>query len=312
MKAWQLTTINQPLELVELPDPVPAAGEIVVDPVVTGLCHSDVAYQDGTLGPLPLPLVLGHEIAGVVSAVGDDVTKFAIGDRVAIRAGAETPGTSMDGGFADKVLTPVEFVTRIPEGVSFEFAAVGTDAGLTSYHAVRVVGEVTAGMKVGIIGLGGLGYFGAQEAAGLGARVYAAEPNEAAQAAAAEFGYERISADITDFVGEDLDVIVDFAGFGTTTAGALAAVKPGGRVVQVGLGRVESLIRTDLLVQKQIHLVGSVAGTIEDLDEVLSMIGEGKLKPLISTIGFDDVPEGLARLARGEVRGRLVAQVNQG
>lgn len=312
MKGWQLTEFNAPLQLVELPDPVPQAGQIVVDPVVTGICHTDIGYHSGTLSrALGLkPIILGHEIAGVVSAVGETVTQFAIGDRVAIRSGSDAPGSAMHGGFATKVLVPVEFVARIPDGVAFEHAAVATDAGLTAYHAVQVVGRVTAGMKVGIIGLGGLGYFGAQIAAAAGAQVYAAETNVQAQALAAEFGYARIVSDVSELVDEALDVVIDFAGFETTTAGAIEAVRPGGRVVQVGVGRPEATIPTLILVMKEVELVGSLAGTVEDLQVVLDLLAEGKLKPLVSTIGFDEVPEGLARLDRGEVRGRLAVRIS--
>lgn len=312
MKGWQLNEFNAPLELVELPDPVPAAGQIVVDPVVTGICHTDIGYHSGTLSRAlgQKPIILGHEIAGVVSAVGPNVTKFAVGDRVAIRSGSDAPGSAMHGGFATKVLTPVEFVAKIPDGVEFGHAAVATDAGLTAYHAVQVVGRVAAGMKVGIIGLGGLGYFGAQIAAAAGAQVFAAERNPDARAAVEEFGYARIVSDITELADEQLDVIVDFAGFETTTAGAIEVIKPGGRVVQVGVGRAETTIPTLILVMKQVELVGSLAGTVEDLEVVLDLLAKGKLKPLVTTIGFNEVPEGLERLDRGEVRGRLAVVIN--
>ncbi|HCE5828584.1 TPA: zinc-binding dehydrogenase [Pseudomonas aeruginosa] len=312
MKGWQLTEFNEPLQLVELPDPTPRVGQIVVNPVVTGICHTDIGYHSGTLARAlgQKPIILGHEIAGVVSAIGEGVTQFAVGDRVAIRSGSDAPGSAMHGGFANKVLTPVEFVARIPEGVPFEHAAVATDAGLTAYHAVQVAGRVSAGMKVGIIGLGGLGYFGAQIAAAAGAQVYAAERNAEARASVSEFGYARIVSDVVELAGEELDVIVDFAGFETTTSGAIEAVRKGGRVVQVGVGRAETTIPTLILVMKEVELVGSLAGTVEDLEVVLALLAEGKLKPLVSTIGFNEVPEGLARLDRGEVRGRLAVRID--
>ena len=313
MKGWQLTEFNTPLQLIELPDPVPQAGQIVVDPVVTGICHTDIGFLTGTLSRVmgQRPIILGHEIAGVVSAIGEGVAKFAVGDRVAIRAGADTPGTATNGGFATKVLTPAGFVAKIPREVSFEHAAVATDAGLTAYHAVQVVGRARAGMKIGIIGLGGLGYFGAQIAAAAGAEVYAAEPNAAAQAAVAHFGYRHVAADVSEFAGQDLDVVIDFAGFETTTSGAIEAVKKGGRVVQVGVGRAETTIPTLLLIMKEAELIGSLAGTLEDLEVVLNLLAENKLKPLVSTIDFDQLPEGLASLERGEVRGRLAVRVRR-
>lgn len=194
--------------------------------------------------------------------------------------------------------------------MEFAHAAVATDAGLTAYHAVQVVGGVGSGMKVGIIGLGGLGYFGAQIAAAAGAQVYAAEKNNAARAAVAEFNYQRVATDISEFAGEELDVIIDFAGFETTTSSAIEVIKSGGRVVQVGVGRAEVSIPTLILVMKQVELVGSLAGSVEDLEVVLDLLAKGKLKPLVTTIGFDEVPEGLKRLDRGEVRGRLAVRIS--
>jgi D-arabinose 1-dehydrogenase-like Zn-dependent alcohol dehydrogenase len=244
MQGWQFSSVGQPLEFVELPDPVPGHGELVLEPKVTGFCHSDVGYIDGSLTSVLTftPIILGHEIAGVVSAVGGGVTDFAVGDRVAVLAGPGTPGNGIHGGFATKVLTPSEFVAKIPDNVSFEYAATSTDAGAASHRAVAVVGEVRAGMRVGIIGLGGLGSYGAQIAKGLGAEVYVADPNEKALENAKEFSYAKYASDITEFADDELEVIVDFAGFGTTTAGALDVIRPGGRIVQVGLGRPEVTI----------------------------------------------------------------------
>lgn len=312
MIGWQLTGAHAPLKLVELPDPQPGPGEIVVDPHATGLCHSDIGYQDGTLtGALGyLPIILGHEIAGTVSAIGAGVDGFRIGDRVAIKAGIETPGTRCNGGFATKVVSSAKFVVKIPDGLSFESAAVATDAGMTSYHAVIIVGQVGPGSRVGVVGLGGVGLFGAQIAAAVGATVYTAEPNGEARAAAAQFEFARYAADVSELAGLELDVVVDFAGFGTTTAEAIKAVKSGGRVVQVGLGRSEATISITTLVINQVELVGSLGGTTEDLDAVMKLLSAGKIKPMISTMKFNEVPDGFQRLERGEVRGRLVALIN--
>lgn len=134
MKAWQFVTENHPLELHDVPDPVPGPGELVLDVKGAGICHSDVGFLDGTLsGLLPKrPITLGHEIAGVVSALGPGVTAFTVGQIVAIPCDIPTPGTSMDGGFAEKVLTPARFVIPVPDGVAFDQAAAATDAGMTA------------------------------------------------------------------------------------------------------------------------------------------------------------------------------------
>lgn len=309
MKAWQFITENQPLELRDVAEPVPGPGELVLDVKGAGICHSDVGFIDGTLsGLLPRrPITLGHEIAGVVSAVGPGVTAFTVGQNVAIPCDIPTPGTSMDGGFAEKVLTPVSFVIPVPDGVPFDQAAAATDAGMTAYHAAMTVGGVKAGDKVGIIGLGGLGSLAVQICVGVGAQVYAAEVNEKVWDLGLELGAVAVSKDIRDFAETNLDVIIDYAGFGTTTAAAIDTVRPDGKVVQVGLGRPEGTINLQRLTLERLTLVGSQAGTQEDCAAVLELIRAGRLKANITTISFDEIGEGIAKLERGEVIGRLVA-----
>ncbi|WP_406497482.1 zinc-binding dehydrogenase [Streptomyces sp. NBC_00846] len=309
MKAWQFTEVGQPLSLHEIPEPEAGAGEIVIDVKAAGLCHSDVGFLDGTLTSLlPFrPITLGHEIAGVVSVVGSGVSRFRVGDRVAVPAAIEGPGTSSNGGFQSRVAVREELVIRLPDTIAWDQAAAATDAGLTSYHAVVVQGGVTAGTKVGVIGFGGLGSLGAQVALAVGAEVYVAEKNEKVHAFARELGAKKVVKDITELADEKLDVIVDFAGFGTTTAGAVDTVRRDGRVVQVGLGVAEGTINLQQLTLNQVVLIGSQAGTIEDCEAVVGLIAEGKVTSRITRIGFDAIGDGIGRLERGEVIGRLVA-----
>jgi alcohol dehydrogenase, propanol-preferring len=312
MKAWQFTEIDTPLSLNNVAAPEPAADEVVLDIKAAGLCHSDVGFIDGTLTALlPFrPITLGHEIAGIVSAVGSDVTTFSVGDRAVIPAAIEGPGTSLDGGFAEKVKAPARLVAPLPDGVPFDQAAAATDAGMTSYHAVMIQGGLKPGMKVGVIGLGGLGSLGAQTAIANGAELYVAEINEKVHAMALEIGATAVAKDIRDFADKELDLVVDFAGFGTTTAGAVDIVRRGGRVVQVGLGRSEGTINLQQLTLNEVELVGSQAGTLQDCADVLQLMADGKLSAHITQISFDEIGEGIGKLARGEVIGRLVALID--
>ena len=131
---------------------------------------------------------------------------------------------------------------------------MGTDAGMTSYHAVMTQGAVSSGDKVGIIGLGGLGQIGARVAVVSGAEVHVAEVNKAAWPLADEIGATSVVADVAEWAGHDFDVIVDFAGFGTTTANALAAIRRDGRVVVVGMGTMEITLSTIDVVRKQAQI----------------------------------------------------------
>lgn len=145
MEAWQFAEVGKPLSRNEVAEPTARSGEIVIAVKAAGLCHSDVGFLDGTLTPLlPYrPITLGHEIAGVVADVGAGVTRFAVGDRVAVPAAIEGPGTSSDGGFQPKVAVREDLVIALPDTIAWDQAAAATDAGLTSYHAVVVQGQVT-------------------------------------------------------------------------------------------------------------------------------------------------------------------------
>ncbi len=313
MKGWQFSTTGEPLVLVEKADPKAGPGEVVIDIKAAGLCHSDVgALEDpGWLEIITLrPLIFGHEFAGVISEIGAGVTEYKVGDRVGVcpvGKGGTSPGYSRDGGYATKSVAPAEDLVKVPDNVSFAQAAAGTDAGMTSYHAVMSVGRVKAGTKVGIIGLGGLGQLGARTAVIAGADVYASDVSETARALGPEIGVKQVFTNVMDFAPLGLDVIVDFAGFGTTTADAIASVGLKGRVVQVGMGVLESKINTRLLILKQVELVGSMGGNVDDIKGVYALFSSGKLKPKITTIGFDEIADGLDRLKNHKVQGRLVA-----
>src|SRR5687767_6341888 len=123
MKSWLFTGAHEPLELVEAEDPRPGPGEVVLRIRGAGLCHSDVGRMDGTLTPyMPKkpPIVLGHEVAGVVSEIGDGVTDYAIGDRVVVTPTYECcPGRTFDGGYATHIVLPPAILTPLPDNVSF-------------------------------------------------------------------------------------------------------------------------------------------------------------------------------------------------
>jgi propanol-preferring alcohol dehydrogenase len=269
--------------------------------------------MDGTLTrymPMPPPIVLGHEVAGLVAAVGQDVADFSPGDRVVISGTLDfCPGRHRDGGYATHCVVPATSLIRLPPAVSFIQGAAATDAGQTSHHALMVAGELRTGQRVGIIGLGGLGMTGARIAVLKGAEVYAAEPRRAAWAAAKRQGVREVFPDALGFAGLDLDLIVDFAGFGETTGRAVAAVRPGGLVVQVGLGLTTATISTMELVGKSVTLRGSGGGCPADTAAVLALMDAGQLAIEASTIGFDEIPAGLDRLEQGGVVGRIVAEL---
>lgn len=314
MKSWRFHGTGHPLTLEEVDVPRAGAGEVVVDVRAAGLCHSDVGTLEDPewMQSFPrIPMTLGHENSGVISEVGEGMDEWHVGDRVGLAplmADGDAIGYgAWDGGYGPKVRATATNLVRLPEELSFELGAMATDAGLTSYHAIVTEGGLRPGMRVGVIGLGGLGYIGARVAVLKGAEVYAADIDPRTREQAAEIGLAGVAASITDFADKDLDLIVDFAGFGSTTAEAIDTLAAHGTLVQVGLGRLEATINTQTLIFKQLRIVGSLSGTRQDLEELYEFMRDGQLSPPLNCISPSEIPDGLERLRKGGVVGRLVA-----
>ena len=314
MKAWQFTGTNKPLELNEVPEPHAGPGQVVVEVKAAGVCHSDVtALDDAGWMPLfpHLPRTMGHENAGVITEVGGGMEQWNVGDRVGLAPvmgdGDAIGYGKWDGGFGPKLLATSDNLVRLPDEVSFELGAMATDAGLTSYHAIMAVGGAKAGMKVGVIGLGGLGYIGARVAVLAGAEVYGAEVNPETQKLADEIGLKGVADSIDAFKDKDLDLIVDYAGFGTTTSAAVETLAEFGTLVQVGMGRLESTINTYPLIIKQLSIKGSKSGTKEDLEGIYELMKSGQLNPPMNLITQAEIPGAIDKLRAGGVVGRFIA-----
>ncbi|MBU6240554.1 MAG: zinc-binding dehydrogenase [Acidobacteria bacterium] len=313
MKGWCFTATNEPLQLLDIDEPVPGPGEVLLDVKAAGLCHSDVGVMTDPIWMDRIgftPLILGHEIAGVVSALGPGVDGVKIGDRVGVcpSVGVGTPGFQRHGGFTSKFAAKVVELVPVPDHLSLDLAALGTDAGMTAYHAMVSRGRVEAGMKVGVIGFGGLGQIGARVAVVRGAEVHVAEPNEAAWPAARAAGVADIVPDASAWAGKGFDLIVDYAGFDTTTRAAVKAVRRHGRVVLVGMARLEFTLDTMPVILSEIEFLGSAGGTPQDIAEVYELLVAGHITPTVTVIDFLDIANGLDDLRHHRITGRLVSR----
>ncbi|GAA2197090.1 zinc-binding dehydrogenase [Sinomonas flava] len=314
MKAWQFTGTNKALEFNEVPEPHAGPGTVVVEVKAAGVCHSDVTALDdpGWMPLFPhLPRTMGHENAGVITEVGEGMEQWKVGDRVGL-APVMSDGDALgygkwDGGFGPKLLATSDNLVRLPDEVPFDLGAMATDAGLTAYHAIMAVGGAKAGMKVGVIGLGGLGYIGARVAALSGAEVYGAEINPETQKLAGEIGLTDVADAIDAFKDKKLDLIVDYAGFGTTTAAAIETLGEFGTLVQVGMGRLEATINTYPIIINQLTIKGSKSGTREDLEGIYELMKSGELNPPMNLITQADIPDAIDKLRAGGVVGRFIA-----
>lgn len=314
MKGWLFQGTGIAPKLIEKEDPKPADNEVLISIKASGLCMSDVhaLEEEHWMRYFKAPVIFGHEFAGDIVEVGKDIKDFKVGDRVGVcPQNADDPfdisGYTRDGGYATMATVLENQLVKIPDGVSYAYAAAGTDAGATSYHGLFTMGGCRKGMKVGIIGIGGLGQYGAQMAKIAGCEVYAAARSEAAKELAAKIGCDKIFTDVREMAELMPDLIVDFAGSDKTVSGAVDAVKRGGTVVVVGGVDTASTISMISLTTKEVRLIGSCGNTKADIEGVYQMYTTGELKPQLYFTDLEGIGEGLEKLAKGGYRGRLVA-----
>ncbi len=295
------------LRVEEVPDPVAGPGEVRVAVRAAGLCGTDLHAAHGRL-PVPvLPVVMGHEGAGVVEALGEGVADVAVGDRVLLLpsetcgdcdpcraghlglcAGARIFGMARDGTFADRIVVPRACVLPLPDGIPFEHGAILADAVATAYHATAGRGGIGGGERVAVIGCGGVGYHAILLARLLGAKsVVAADVGEGALRRA-----ESAGADATVNVGADgarkairracggdgPDVVIEYAGRKASVELAIACVARGGRVVVGGVGmEAPQLPPLISLVGREISVLGSMGYTRTELCRVVELAATGLL-----------------------------------
>ncbi len=311
MRALQLMAIGAPLEERALTRPEAGPGEVVVDVAAAGICHSDVHYRNGvgTIGPLPL--TLGHEIAGTVAEVGEGIDAARVGARVGIhyvvscgscdrcrRHGEQfcetyqMVGKDRDGGYAEAIVVPDRNAVELPDGLDIRHAAVMMCSSVTALHSLHRA-AMRAGDVVAVFGVGGLGLSAVQIASALGAGAVLAVDRdgdrlaraEALGATAVESGEARRA--ILEAGGAD--VALDLVGSGSLLRTALDTMAPGGRVVSVGLtGDTVDLRPLPDLIAREIAVMGSNDHTIDEVHEVLTMAETGRLR--LDTVVTDEVP----------------------
>ena len=337
MKAALLAEYHRPLELVDRPEPEPRASrDVVVKIGGAGVCATDLHAIDGLMEPAGLrpPVVLGHENAGWVHAVGDGVTAAAVGDAVLVypayscglcvpcRRGQdvfcerhEFTGLTCDGGFADYVLVDERSIVPLPEGVEPAEVAPHADAGITAYHAVKkLVPRLHPGSTVAVIGIGGVGHVGLQLVRVLGAaRVVAIDTDERRRRLARELGADEVLGEEADVAsaareltnGAGVDVVLDFVGTDETHASALGMLARQGLYSIVGFGGTVSHPSVGF-VAGETAVTGNLVGNWIDLWEVLQLHGRGDVTLRSETYPLAEVNDVLDRLREGEVTGRAV------
>lgn len=337
MKAAVVRAFGKPLVIEDVPVPVPGPGEILVKVKACGVCHTDLhaASGDWPVKPVP-PFIPGHEAAGVVAALGPDVTDFKLGDAVGVawlhdacmrceycETGWETlcehqhnTGYSVNGGFAEYVVASAAFAARLPAGVDFAAIAPILCAGVTTYKGLKET-DARPGEWVVISGIGGLGQVAVQYAKAMGLKVVAldiAEDKlELGRAAGADRAVNALSADAVDTVLRDtgggahgvLVTAVSTAAF----AQALKMVRRKGTVSLVGLPPGEFPTPIFDVVLKRITVRGSIVGTRRDLDEAIAFAAEGKVRSQFAKAPLADINAIFERMKSGKIDGRMVLDI---
>ena len=302
-----------------------------------GICHSDLHLQDGVL-PLPMPIVLGHEIAGEVQDVGPNATGFKKGDHAVVHFWnacgtcaacleghamlCEAAWTSLgwgfghDGGFAEKCGVESTRLVPVPKDVPLDFAATLGCAGITAYHAVNIIGRSKPGETVVIQGLGGVGLYGVQFANISGATAIAVGRNPEKLRKAEKLGAsavvdarkEKVEEEVKKAAGGKApNLWIDFVSSPETAKQAMAGLVRGGRYVVVGLGLQPIQFNPPELVFREISVSGSLVGNKKEQADVIELARSGRIKSVVSkTMPLDEINEGLEHLRKGDVIGRSV------
>jgi NAD+-dependent secondary alcohol dehydrogenase Adh1 len=301
-----------------------------------GVCATDLHAIEGEMEPagLTLPIVLGHENAGRVAAMGDLVSTVAVGDPVlvcpphtcglcvACRRGRdmmceqhEFTGLTVDGGFAEYVVVSERSIVPLPVGLDPVDVAPYSDAGITAYHAVkRLAHLVVPGSTIVAVGIGGVGHVGLQllRELGSGGTIVAVEPSPARRALAAGLGADAVldGEGVADAVrdlsdGRGADLVMDFVGNDQTHASGMEMLTRGGTYSIVGFGGTVT-VPSAAMVGNENTIVGNLVGSWIDLWEVLQLHARGKLTLKTERHSLDDINDVLAKLREGEVTGRAV------
>ena len=314
--------------------------DVAIDIAYAGICHSDIHQVREEWGSAIFPMVPGHEIAGVVSAVGGEVTQYAVGDRVGVGCfvdscreceyclageeqfclrgnvatynGRQYGGEATYGGYSTSVVVDERYVLRVPDAIGLDAAAPLLCAGITTYSPLKHW-NAGPGTKVGVVGLGGLGHMAVQIAHALGADVTVLSRTRAKEEDGLKLGADHYVA-----TGEDgalkalrntFDLIINTVSADVDVDAFARTLRVGGSFVYVGLPSERQSFAAGSVIGGRRSIAGSNIGGIRETQEMLDFCGEHGIGSVIETVGADEVTEAYDRVVDGHVRYRYVIDV---
>ncbi len=331
MKAAQVAAPGAPLEIVERDIPEPGRGHVRIRIEACGICHSDALIKDGAFPGLRYPAVPGHEVAGVVDAVGPDVVLWQPGQRVGVgwfgghcgrcppcRRGdfilcvnLEVPGIAYDGGYAEYMVAPAAALALIPDDLSSEEAAPLLCAGITTFNALRNSGA-RPGDLVAVLGVGGLGHLGVQFAAKSGYDTVAVGRGKDKEELALKLGARRyIDSAAVDAAAElqrlgGARVILATAPNSKAITALIDGLGADGKLLVVGVSNDPIEVTPLQLIGARRSVQGWPSGTAADSEATLRFSVQTGVRPMIETMPLARAAEGYERMITGKARFRVV------
>ena len=337
MKAARLHNYHEALKVEQIDEPkILGPHDVIVKIGAAGLCRTDLHIQEGQWAEkseVVLPYTPGHENAGWIEEVGSGVTNVEVGDTVIVhpfiscglcrpcRRGDDMhcvngsfPGINRDGGFADFLLTSARSVVKLDPSLEPASIAALADAGLTAIHAVKkAVPVLGPGTKCVVIGSGGLGHIGIQcLKAYTPTEIIVVDPNEKALALAKELGADHtvkvegtshieMVQELTDGMGAE--AIIDFVGEKGAVEDGVAMIQDGGFYYVIGYGQNIDIPTIDV-ISREISFIGNLVGTYVDLQDLMTLTAQGKVKLHTSQYPLDAINDAMNDLDNGRLQGR--------
>jgi D-arabinose 1-dehydrogenase-like Zn-dependent alcohol dehydrogenase len=330
-RAVQVPSPHAPFELIQKEFPEPGPGQVRIRVQACGICHSDSITKDALFPGIAYPRVPGHEVAGIVDAVGPDVPVFKTGQRVGLgwhgghcnyceqcRRGdfilcknAQVAGISYDGGYADYVIAPANVLAFMPDGLSPVEAGPLMCAGVTTFNALRNSGART-GDTVAIVGIGGLGHLAVQFAAKAGYRTVAiARGSDKAQLASQLGAHIYIDNQTQDPAAElqklgGAKIILSTVTGADAIESVLGGLKEAGKLIVLGVPERPLSVNTIPLIIGERSIAGWPSGTGMDSEDTLNFSVLTGIRPQTEVFPLEKAAEGYDRMINGKARFRAV------
>jgi propanol-preferring alcohol dehydrogenase len=332
MRVVQVTAPGGALELVEREIPAPGAGSVRIKVQACGVCHSDSLTREGLWPGIAYPRVPGHEVAGIIDAVGAGVAGWTTGQRVGVgwhgghcghcdscrrgdfvtcQIAPQIPGITYDGGYAEFMIAPASALALIPQELSTVDAAPLMCAGITTYNSLRNSGA-RPGDTVAVLGLGGLGHLAVQFSAKMGFRTVGIARGRDKEPLARKLGaHHYIDSQAQDVAAELGKLGGARAVIATVTSGkAMGAVVGGlgvnGKLIVIGVAEDPLEVNGILLIMGRRSIVGWPAGSSIDSQDTLAFSMLTGVRPMTEVFPLERAAEGYERMMSGKVRFRAV------